>query len=95
MTEHNVLMSSIQVRIENHFADMRKQFKFFKLTDKNRIGKSPVGLFFFCAVLFTNIKTIFKKATDLSGEEYLSWEKLNDEDEDSDFDHVTERGSGY
>ncbi|GMM37850.1 hypothetical protein DASC09_051750 [Saccharomycopsis crataegensis] len=75
---HNVTMAKARVRIENHFAKINQQFNLFKLTNKNRLGSTPVGILYFCAVFLTNIRTILRRR-DLSVRQYLSWRRVGND----------------
>jgi nuclease HARBI1 len=53
----NAAFSSLRVRIENNFATMNNHWCATMLKKSQRSGLQPVALYFFVAVLFTNIHT--------------------------------------
>ncbi|RPA77542.1 hypothetical protein BJ508DRAFT_212702 [Ascobolus immersus RN42] len=62
----NILMSGERIVVEWAFGLVTKAWGFTAFKKVQKVGLSPVGAYYFCAVLFTNIQTCVRRRNQIS-----------------------------
>lgn len=74
----NILMSGERIVVEWAFGLVTKAWSFTAFKKMQKVGLSPVGAYYFCAVLFTNIQTCIRGRNQISDKYGLRPPRLNE-----------------